>query len=111
MCSSDLNLGQWQVLTYEQALPSWTGMGIPSIVASYRLEYDPARAGTMARELSACSHFYWSSPEQYRIAEKWLPGNARHACGPGKTAAALRGHGVDDLMVFPSRQVWQKWLA
>jgi hydroxymethylbilane synthase len=104
-------LDKWQVLTYEQAVPSWNGMGIPSVTASYRLEYDANKAGAVHQELAAYSHFYWGSPEQYRVAEKWLPHNAQHACGPGKTAATLRDHGVHDLMVFPSREVWQQWLT
>ncbi len=104
-------LDVWQVLTYEQAVPSWNGMGIPLITATYRLEYDTNKAVAIDRELSTHSHFYWSSPAQYRVAARWLPHNAQHACGPGKTAAALRDHGVHDLTVFPSRKVWQQWLA
>ncbi len=104
-------LDAWQVLTYAQAVPSWNGMGIPLITASYRLEYDTSKEAAIAPRLSAHTHFYWSSPEQYRVAAKWLPHNAQHACGPGKTAAALRGQGIHGLKVFPSRKVWQQWLA
>jgi len=104
-------LQHWQVLTHEQAAGSWGGTGIASITPTYRIGIDPSATGMLAWALPAYSHFYWGSPQQYRLAEQWLPHHAQHACGPGKTAAALRRCGVRNLTVFPSRQVWQQWLA
>ena len=50
-------------------------------------EADRAEAAANAAVENA-THFFWGSIEQYRTVESWLPRDAQHACGAGKTAVA-----------------------
>ncbi len=103
-------LADWLALTHAAAVASWDGSGIGRTVATYNVEVaiDPQEA---ARELQQCDHFYWSSARQYGLLKPYLPAQAQHACGPGKTYRALRAAGVTDVRPFASRQEWQRWLA
>lgn len=101
-------LDAWTVLTRRGAETSWRDTGVGTVLATYRTERAdevPAPADAIA----ASTDFFWGSIEQFRAAERWLPHGARHACGAGKTASALKHAGVAAL-VFPSRREWRQWL-
>jgi hypothetical protein len=106
-------LAKWAALTSQEAAPGWRDSGIGSVIASYRLgnDEDIAMARGLDEEISRATHFYWGSVHQYRAASAWLPPNAQHSCGPGKTADSLRRLGVQPLASFPSREAWREWLA
>ena len=94
----------WTVLTHEGAVDGWpTG----SVLATYRA---PSEYPVDAREeLESASEIFWSSGSQFDALGREAPAQARHACGPGKTAAHLRAKGVSPA-VFPSVEEWRKWL-
>lgn len=103
----------WTALTHARATGSWADSGIGRVIATYELI---DRAGNRDRSqlyaaVENATHFFWGSIEQYRTVESWLPRDAQHACGAGKTAVALREHGIAALQVFPSRREWQSWLS
>ncbi len=103
----------WTALTHARATESWTDSGIGRVIATYELidrTANPDRSQLYAA-VETATHFFWGSVEQYRTVESWLPRNAQHACGAGKTAIALRAHGITSLQVFPSRREWQAWLS
>jgi len=103
-------LHEWVSLTHRDAVDSWSGSGIGSVIATYAIdmELDPQ---TAAGELANCTHFFWSSARQYRTLQRWLPAQAHHACGAGKTYQALQAAGAENLRAFVSRQEWQQWLV
>lgn len=102
---------QWTVLTRAGAEPGWRSSGVGHICATYELDDpDTADLEELTRQVGSATDFFWGSIEQYRAVAPLLPGDARHACGAGKTAGALRSAGVDAPLVFPSRSEWQAWL-
>jgi hydroxymethylbilane synthase len=102
-------LAAWRVLTHAGAADSWGDLGIRDVVATYRLENE---VSPQARdEVRAATHFYWTSASQYIAVREWLPDNAHHACGPGKTPRALSSAGLEDMTIFPSVKEWRAWLA
>jgi hypothetical protein len=105
-------LDQWRVLTHRQAIPSWSEIGIGRVQATYSLDpiNDFDDSPELRREVSAATHFFWGSFDQYQRVKKWVPEGAQHACGAGKTAQALKGTGLACLQLFPSRKEWQAWL-
>lgn len=104
-------LGRWTVLTRRGAEAGWRDTHVGEVVPTYELDEPRINQIENARqEVSISTDFFWGSIEQYRAVEAWLPDNARHACGAGKTADALRDAGVDAPLVFPSRGEWQAWL-
>ncbi len=103
-------LSQWTVLTRSGAEASWAGSGVHRVVATYQVEQVAAWPAPLRDAIRDATHFFWGSAEQYRAAKELLPPHARHACGPGKTAEALRAAGVGSLDIFPSRREWQTWL-
>jgi hydroxymethylbilane synthase len=105
-------LRRWTVLTRRGAEPGWENSGVGSVVATYAL--DPPDSGTLQTlrdDVTHATDFFWGSIEQYHAVKSWLPGNARHACGAGKTAQALRQAGVDRPLLFPGRKEWRAWLG
>jgi hydroxymethylbilane synthase len=97
--------GEWNVLTHEGAVASWTDT--PAI-GTYRVEQPPVAAGTAP---SLATHVYWSSSAQFDRWRASMPPGAHHACGPGKTAQHLKRMQVENLAVFPSVTQWRAWLA
>jgi len=104
-------LHDWLALTHRQAVAGWADTPIGRAVARYQVRHDHSVLQAAAGAIGRASHFYWGSPQQFRAARQWLPADAWHACGPGRTAAALRQDSIDRLMVFPSRQEWNRWLG
>ena len=102
-------LDQWTTLTHEAAVTSWKHSGVGRVLASYRIgiETNPE----LRRRVGDSTHFYWSSVQQFEALQSWLPVNAQHACGTGKTLQALRLAGLDRVQPFPSRKDWQQWLG
>src|SRR5258705_4272023 len=89
-------------------LQPWDG----SLQPAPALEPLPGRAAARgpAGPPPEAMQLWWHSGVQF---ERWgaqAPGGCQHACGPGKTAEALRRRGVQDLTVFPSVQHWREWL-
>ena len=104
-------LSEWVALTKRGAESSWQASGVDTVVATYEsCSAPPPNAKEMRAQVRRATDFFWGSIDQYRAVEAWLPGNARHACGGGKTARALRAAGVDAPLVFPSRREWREWL-
>jgi hypothetical protein len=105
-------LEQWLVLTHQKAKPSWRAAGVGHVHATYAL--DPVAnlddAIDLHREITEATHFYWGSFEQYRRVKQWVPVDAHHACGAGKTSHALRETGLTSVESFPSRREWRAWL-
>jgi hydroxymethylbilane synthase len=102
-------LKDWTVLTHRDAKPGWHDTGPGRIVATYAPVSSTQAAGLEATVRNA-THFFWGSAGQYSALKAWVPANAHHACGVGKTAAALRALGLSELQSFPSRKEWQSWL-
>ena len=105
-------LEQWTTLTHARAVDGWADVGVGRVIATYELSGQPAAEDLdrASAAIGAATHFFWGSIDQYKSVERWLPGDAQHACGAGKTARALRQAGVASLQVFPSRREWQAWL-
>ncbi len=95
----------WVVLTHETATDGWPGV---EVVATYRVPDSKIDAEELSR-LKQAKVFYWSSGSQYDQFGSNVSTGAKHCCGPGKTAAHLREHGVEPI-VFPSSEEWRKWL-
>ena len=102
-------LDQWTALTHEAAVPSWKHSGVGQVLASYRIgiETNPE----LRQSVGNSTHFYWGSVQQFEALKSWVPVNAHHACGTGKTLQALRLAGLDRVQPFPSREDWQQWLG
>jgi len=102
----------WIVLTHSTAIQSWQGTDVGHVQGTYTV--NPVTniddIPDLRRKVSEATHFFWGSIHQYLKVKKWIPDNAHHACGTGKTAQALRENGLETLHLFPSRKEWQAWL-
>jgi len=105
-------LKDWTVLTHRGAEQSWEGAGVGPVIATYALlsATNAANAASVEATVRKATHFFWGSAGQYRAIRSWVPTNAHHACGAGKTADALSDLGIDAPQAFPSRKEWQAWL-
>ncbi|MEO7385798.1 MAG: hydroxymethylbilane synthase [Gammaproteobacteria bacterium] len=104
-------LREWTALTYGWAVAGWKTSGVGTVLATYDIvppTDEPTLRGLQVSAAKA-THFYWSSPEQFRALHPALPAAANHACGAGKTLQALRAAGVDS-QPFPNGREWQHWL-
>lgn len=106
---------QWAVFTHDRALEGWSGA---RAVATYRVpdssRAEPSDRGAQSQAdaigaLSTAYQVYWSSGSQWDELGKHARAGARHACGPGKTAAYLKSRGIVPT-VFPSAEEWRAWL-
>jgi hypothetical protein len=104
-------LQRWTALTHEDAVSSWADSGIRIALGSYRSRVDPESQSNFGQQLAACKYFFWSSARQYENLKDWIPADANHACGTGKTLRALRATGLKDVQAFASRREWQAWLS
>lgn len=95
----------WTILTHESAVDGWRS---GHILATYRVE--PKFDKNDIESLQNATHVFWSSGSQFDALKEHAPRGARHACGPGKTAASLRMAGLKEVDVFPSAEEWRKWL-
>ena len=102
----------WLALTHRDAISSWRKTGIGHVQATYSLDpvADFDEWSDLRQTITEATHFFWGSSDQYQRVKKWVPENAQHACGAGKTAQALEEIGVPSLQLFPSRKEWQAWL-
>ena len=101
-------LQSWTILTHEAAASGWpAGIG-GHVMSTYSVPEtqwtDEAKAA-----LRSATHIFWSSGSQFDALKFFVPANAKHACGPGKTASHLKASGVQ-VEVFPTVQEWRKWL-
>lgn len=103
------SLSEWTAITHENAIKSWDGSGVGRVIPAYNHQREPLPAEFIETVLAA-RHFFWSSPQQYARLRQFVSADAHHAAGPGKTAQYLHDMGVDQVNLFPSRQVWQQWL-
>ena len=94
---------QWTVLTHAQAVEGWSGARVAATYAVPRSSEESSGALATAR------HLFWGSGTQFDQYGKLAAPEARHYCGPGKTAAHLRSKGIEPV-VFPSAEEWRKWL-
>jgi hypothetical protein len=94
---------EWAVLTHEAAVQEWPA---EQAIATYRVEKSASLPGMEL--LKSAREIYWSSGSQWDAGHSLAPRDALHACGPGKTAAHLRAHGVA-VTVFPSNEEWIQW--
>ena len=99
-------LSHWTALTHADAKEAWQAHGM-QVHAPYQVRYPLSEA--QKQELKKSTHFFWASGFQYDQCKKWLPEDACHACGPGKTALHLRQKGLSPL-VFPEPGEWRKWI-
>ncbi len=102
------HLAEWTALTHADAVESWAGSGIAQVVASYTASF-PNAADT-DQDMRAATHCYWHSPRQFDALHHSTAKDAEHACGAGKTAAALKSMGIKPT-IFPSQREWQAWLS
>jgi len=103
-------LYRWTALTHRDAVSSWSDSGVGTTVATYAIDIELDEQ--LARqELADCTHFYWASARQYTALQAWLPANAHHSCGGGKTLQGLRAAGLTHLQPFVSRREWRQWAA
>lgn len=105
------SLDNWLVLTRAGAEPTWQDSGMGQVMGTYAMD-PPARADLerLRSEAQQATHFFWSSREQFAALRDYLPGDARHACGSGKTYDALMEIGARPH-AFPNREAWQTWLS
>lgn len=96
----------WEVWTHEGAVATWPA-GVRAR-GTYRRVRNPS--GAAPAELARSSHLYWSSGSQFDRLREHAAAGARHACGPGKTAAHLRSRGVS-VDVFPDVAEWRRWIG
>jgi len=103
---------KWLALTHREAISSWHKSGVGQVRATYSLEptTNIDDLPDLHRKITAATHFFWGSSDQYQRVKKWVPANAHHACGSGKTAEALEETGIASPQLFPSRKEWQSWL-
>ncbi|MFM1885675.1 MAG: hypothetical protein RL026_832 [Pseudomonadota bacterium] len=101
---------RWDVLTHAGAESGWQdgAWAGAKVLATYTQGHAP---GIDSAALAAARHVYWSSSAQFEQYGHLAAPDARHACGPGKTAAALRRAGLAQVMVFPSAGAWRTWTA
>jgi hydroxymethylbilane synthase len=104
-------LPDWTALTHVDALDGWRSSGVGNVLASYTLKPNTPEPDANHERLANCTHFYWASARQYEYLKAWVPADAHHACGAGKTSAALRSAGLDTVQPFASRREWQQWLG
>jgi hydroxymethylbilane synthase len=102
-------LSEWTALTHRDAVSGWKESGVGQVVATYATVPVPKTADLEAAVRKA-THFFWGSAAQYRVIKKWVPPDAHHACGAGKTREGLRALGLTSAQAFPSRREWQAWL-
>jgi hydroxymethylbilane synthase len=104
----------WTVLTHAGAEPGWRSSGVGKVLATYKTGAPAAADSTELASLRdgvrTATHFFWGNVGQYRAVKQWLPSDAHHACGAGKTGDALRKAGVESPELFPSRKEWRSWL-
>jgi hydroxymethylbilane synthase len=101
----------WTALTHTDAVDGWRQGGVGRVVATYATEIDTMVSTELNERLLNCTHFFWASARQYESLKDRVPSGAHHACGPGKTRAALRDAGLHNVQAFTSRREWQQWLA
>ncbi len=99
-------LSSWSVFTHDQALQEWERLGMKAF-GTYRVEVHYPEG--VRRQLRAATDVFWSSGSQINELKEDLPKNARHACGPGKTAEFLRSLGIEPL-IFPKGEEWRQWI-
>ena len=97
----------WSVLTHEDALEDWHLLGMKPR-ATYKLNLNYRKETISA--LKQASFVFWSSGTQANRLLREASPHARHACGPGKTAAYLRDRLGIEPDVFPSSEEWRKWV-
>lgn len=102
-------LSAWTALTHEAGAAGW---GEVAAVATYRVSGEKREEAAAA--LRKAGSAYWGSASQFeRYGAALAPEKLKamkHACGPGKTAAALRAKGLEP-QVFLSSEDWKKWTA
>ncbi len=105
-------LKNWTVLTHRGAEESWEGEDVDRVIATYAPlpATNAVNAASVEATVRKATHFFWGSAGQYRAVQSWVPTDAHHACGTGKTADALKELGIDAPQAFPSRREWQAWL-
>jgi hydroxymethylbilane synthase len=97
---------KWTVLTHSEALSEWLQLKMnPLGTYQVRVKYPES----VRAQLRHATDVFWSSGSQINELKGDLPKNARHACGPGKTAEHLRKIGIEPL-VFPKAEEWRKWI-
>jgi len=104
-------LSDWTVITHSGGVASWQKAGVGEVVATYEIESSETdRTANLEEKVRTATHFFWGSSGQYAAVKQWVPADAHHACGAGKTVQALRDIGIDAIQPFPSRKAWQTWL-
>ena len=98
------SLSGWQVLSHAGSADYWPA---GQVIGTYHL---PDVASQAISDPRAVTHAYWASGSQFRELWSQLPPTVHHACGPGKTADAIRAAGVHRLTVFPAVHEWRRWL-
>ncbi|MGH8253560.1 MAG: hypothetical protein ACRES2_05915, partial [Steroidobacteraceae bacterium] len=96
-------LREWLALTNEEGAAGWGEM---PVLATYR----HGRATEQGAGPGGALQAWWHSGIQF---ERWrgdVQANCQHACGPGKTADALRRAGIEAPNIFPSVRQWREWL-
>jgi hypothetical protein len=99
-------LKSWGVFTHSAAGNEWTSdHGVQSVFCTYTVEFDKTKP-------APATHYYWGSRTQVEAFLDFVPADAHHACGPGKTADYLKNRLGADAKVdcFPSVEEWRKWL-
>ena len=92
---------QWLALTNEEAAAGW---GEVPVLATYRHAHSAGQTPGDALQV------WWHSGVQFERGRVQVAAGCQHACGPGKTAEALRRAGIADFSVFPSVRHWREWL-
>lgn len=100
----------WVVLTHRIAAQErpWKKM---KTLGCYEVEYSSAQYQTesIQNSLTNADFLFWGSGTQYAQLHKFAKQNARHFCGPGRTAEYLRQQGQSPV-IFPSREEWTQWI-
>jgi hydroxymethylbilane synthase len=98
----------WLALTSSEAAQGW---GDVPVLATYRHRpLADAHGAAASGPPAGCTQAWWHSAVQFDRWHSQVGAGCQHACGPGKTAEAVRKAGVKALTVFPSVQHWREWL-
>jgi hydroxymethylbilane synthase len=96
----------WLALTSREAAAGWSD--VPAL-ATYRHQHPAGEKAELGSPDPSVTHAWWHSGVQFGRWHARVGAGCQHACGPGKTAEAIRGAGVS-LTVFPSVDHWREWV-
>lgn len=91
----------WLALTHEGATKTWTDI---DVMATYQMQTKTSFAAEFLDKLKNYKFFYWAAASHYQILAPYLPKDAIHYCGIGKTATILTSEIAEQLYIVPNKE-------